>query len=305
MIANKLNSNSTIGIISPASPCDLDKLESSIRYIENLGFNIKKGKHIYDKWGYLCGSDIDRSSDLTNMFLDDSVDMILCIRGGYGTMRILPYIDFDLIKSHPKIFAGFSDITTLLNYISLKCNLTTFHSPMLTSNFNDKYTFKSFFNTLKFGNSPYIIENPPNIKVKALTDKKIEGQLVGGNLSLISSTIGTAYEIDTKDKILFIEEVGEPCYKIDRMLTQLDLSGKLNCCKGFILGQFTNCTYSKGQNRIILKDIIKDKILKFKKPTLINFMTGHSYPNLTLPIGAKIKLNCPKKYIKVIEPVVK
>lgn len=306
MIAKRLNYGDTIGLISPAGPDNPDNIKKSISFLKSLGFNVKEGKHIYDRYGYLAGKDEDRASDLMNMFLDKSVDMVLCVRGGYGTMRILPLIDFNVIKENPKIFAGFSDITTLLNSISLKCNLITFHSPMCNSNLLDKITLESFLYTIMEANKTYTIENPEDFTTECFSNEPfIEGQLIGGNLALISSTVGTPYEIDTKGKILFIEDVSEEPYRIDRMLTQLTLSGKLQQCKGFILGQFKDCSLPHYERSLTLRQVIEDRILTLNKPTILNFQSGHSYPKLTLPIGAQIKLDCQKGIIHVLEGVIK
>lgn len=305
MIGRRLTNGSTIGIISPASPENADKIKKGEDFLKFLGFQIKEGKHIYDRWGYLAGSDKDRASDLMDMFLDDAVDAVLCVRGGYGTMRMLPYIDWDEIKENPKIFAGFSDITTLLNNIAQKCNIITFHSPMVTSNLQDEYTLKSFIETLKYSYEPYTIKNPENISVKCEIPGIAQGQLAGGNLSLMASTLGTPYEIDTEGKILLIEDVGEEPYAIDRMLTQLLLSGKLQCCSGFILGQFTDCALSHYERSLTLEEVLEDRILSLNKPAISNFMAGHSYPRLTLPIGARAELDSVNGVINVLEPVVK
>lgn len=305
MILNHLKTGDTIGIISPASPVKTDYLKKGVNYLKSLGFNIKEGKHVYDKWGHLAGNDEDRAQDVMDMFLDDSVDMILCTRGGYGSMRILPYLNLDVIKKHPKIFGGFSDITILLNLFYSQCDFPTFHCPMVSCKFEDELTTESFLDTLMNVETPYFIENPPDVQMKSITDEVIEGTLVGGNLSLICNTIGTPYEIDTKDKILFIEEIGEAPYKIDRMLTQLILSNKLSSCKGIIIGQFTNCTLPHYERSLTTEEVIYDRIIKLNKPTLLNFMSGHSYPKLTLPIGAKVKLNCKNCSLQIICKIIK
>ena len=294
----------TIGLISPASPENIDSIKSGIEFLKNLGFNIKEGAHLYDRLGYLAGNDINRASDLITMFQDPDVDMILCVRGGYGTMRILPLLDYDIIKANPKIFMGFSDITTLLNELALKCDLITFHGPMGSSNLKDNETLNSFLSTLSEEKDSYKLNNPNGIKLMCEVEGIVEGQLVGGNLCLICSTLGTPYEIDTKDKILFIEEVGEPPYRIDRMLTQLLLSNKLQQCKGFILGQFTDCTLPYYEKSLTLEEVLYDRLLSLNKPTLSGFMSGHSYPKLTVPIGAKVKLDCFKGAIEILESVV-
>lgn len=304
MISNRLCLGDTIGLIAPASAENRSTIQSGIDFLKEKGFNIKEGKNIYNRLGYLAGTDIERSNDLINMFLDPSVKMILCIRGGYGSMRTLPYIDLNIIKNNPKIFVGFSDITTYLNLFYNKCGLITFHGPMLNSNFDD-ITIKSLFDTVMNGYNPYVISNPKDIIVKSNFNECIEGVLVGGNLSLICSTLGTDYEIDTKDKILFLEDVNEEPYSIDRKLTQLILSNKLQNCSAIILGQFTNCTLPHYERSLTLNQVIEDRILSINKPTLINLMSGHDYPKLTLPIGAKIKINPTTGIIDVLEAVVK
>lgn len=300
MLLNNLNKGDTIGIVSPASPIEKDIILENIEIFQKLGFNIKLGDHIYDKYGYLAGKDIDRAKDLMNMFKDPSVDMILCSRGGYGSMRILPYLDFDIIKNNPKIFGGFSDITILLNYISYKCNFTTFHCPMLSSNFYNMSTLKNLLEPLTNNISSYKISNPNCIPLLSETDDIVEGNLVGGNLSLICSSLGTPYEINTTDNILFLEETSEPPYKIDRMLTQLILSGKIESCSGLILGQFTNCNIENHKESFPANQVIIDRLLSIKKPIISNLMSGHCDPNLTLPIGAKIRLDCKNKQIKIL-----
>ncbi|MCY6960636.1 S66 peptidase family protein [Clostridium brassicae] len=305
MIAKKLQIGDTIGLVSPASPEEFGSIKKGISFLKSLGFNVKEGKHIYDKLGYFAGNDKDRAEDLMNMFIDKTITMILCVRGGYGCMRLLPLLDYDIIKDNPKIFMGFSDITTLLNTLSSKCGFITFHGPMGSSNLEDEETFKSFLNTITKCNRPYALDTWTKAPIDYVNKGCAQGKLVGGNLSLIISTLGTPYEIDTKDNILFIEDVKEPPYSIDRMLTQLHLSGKLKECRGVIIGQFTDCTLSDYTKSLNLEQILEDRILSLNKPTVLNFMSGHDYPKLTLPIGAKAKINCDKKSLEILEAVVK
>lgn len=304
MIGNRLKKGNTIGLVAPASAENPEKIKGKIEVLKKLGFNVKEGKHIYDKWGYLAGTDVDRASDIMDMFSDKSVDMILCTRGGYGSMRLLPLIDFNIIKENPKIFAGFSDITTLLNNIYDKCHMITFHSPMCTSTFDD-FTLKSFLGTLMRGYNPFTIKNPEDIPTQYFNGEYAAGTLIGGNLSLISSLLGTSYALNTENKILFIEDVGEEPYKIDRMLTQLTLSGDLQKCSGFILGQFTNCKLPHYERSLTLTEVLQDRVLSLRKPTLINFQSGHSYPRITIPIGCNVEVNFKEGEIHVLEPVVK
>jgi Uncharacterized proteins, homologs of microcin C7 resistance protein MccF len=306
MLVKKLNYGDTIGIVCPASPEDDDFIQAHIDILGSLGFNIKKGEHIFSKKGHLAGEDANRATDIMKMFLDDEVDAIMCFRGGYGTMRILPLLDYKIIKQHPKIFIGYSDITTLLNHIAVKCNFITFHGPMVNSDFYNKYTLNSLYSTLMHGDRPYSISNPEENPISIMNmAESISGKLVGGNLTLLCNTLGTKYEVKTDNKILFVEEVGEVPYKIDRMLTQLILAGKLKTVKGFILGQFTDCDPSSTSKSLSLLDVLEDRILSLNKPTFANFMCGHGNPKLTLPIGANVKLNMNTKSIDVLQAVVK
>lgn len=305
MIGKKLNFGDTIGVISPASSEYSDKIISKINNLKGLGFNIKEGSHLYDMTGHLAGSDKDRAYDLMEMFLDPDVDIIMCFRGGYGSMRLLPLIDFQKLNSINKIFIGYSDITTLLNMFYFKNNLITFHGPMVNSDFHNEFTLNSFIRTLMEGTHPYSIYNPPHIKIDSYGTKNTTGILVGGNLSMICATIGTPYEIDFKDKILFIEDIDEPPYSIDRLLTQLILSGKLSSCRGFILGHFNGCDNINNPKSHRLSEVIEDRILSLNKPTLLNVASGHDNPNLILPIGANVELDVHSQCIHVLEPVVK
>ncbi|HEY8889487.1 MAG TPA: LD-carboxypeptidase [Clostridium sp.] len=304
MLGKRLCLGDTIGLISPASPENIEAIKKGILFLKNQGFNVIEGTHINDKWGYLAGKDTDRAADVMEMFKNDSVDMILCIRGGYGTSRILPYLDFDVIKKHPKIFAGFSDITVFLNSFYQKCGLTTFHSPMGTSNLEDNETFKSFMFTLMEGYKPYTIKNPVEFKTNCITPGIAEGNLIGGNLALICNSLGTPYKIDMKDKILFIEDVGEAPYRIDRMLTQLLLAEKLQQCKGIILGQFKDCNLPHYERSLTLEEVLSDRLYDLNIPMFSGFCSGHDYPKLTLPIGARVKMDAQKGIIYVMEAVV-
>jgi muramoyltetrapeptide carboxypeptidase len=305
LLGKRLEKGDTIGIVAPASIETEENIEIGIGRLNSFGFKVKKGKHIYDKWGYFAGEDKDRACDIMDMFKDKEVKMVLCIRGGYGAMRLLPYLDFNKIRRNPKIFMGYSDITLLLNSLYEKEGLITFHGPMLNSKLFINETKECFLSTVIEGYKGYCIKNPEDLPMNSNMDKSVEGRIVGGNLSLVCSSLGTAYEINTKNKILFLEDIDEEPYKIDRMLTQLILSRKLQQCKGFILGQFTNCEEQHKDNRFSLNEVIADRILKLNKPTLMNLMCGHNDPKLILPIGAKAKLNCKSYCIDIIEPVCK
>ncbi|HEY5561343.1 MAG TPA: LD-carboxypeptidase [Clostridiaceae bacterium] len=304
MLGKSLKIGATIGIISPASPEEPTAIKNGIAFLENRAFKVKEGPHIYDKWGYLAGKDEDRASDLNNFFKDDSVDGILCVRGGYGTMRMLSMIDLEVIRNNPKVFIGFSDITAILNYISLNTGLITFHGPMGTSRLEDPYTCDSLFNTLSQV-KPYELENPEGYPLICGYGGEAKGKLIGGNLSLITSSIGTPYSLRFEDNILFIEDIDEAPYKIDRMLTHLLNCGALQACSGFIVGQFEKCELPHYERSLTLKEIFEDRLLSLKKPTILGLMTGHGYPKLTIPIGANIEIIPEEGKISVTEAVVK
>lgn len=309
MLGKRLKEGDTIGLVAPAGIESMEKIERGIDKLRSLGFHVKTGRHIYDKWGYFAGTDRDRAEDVMEMFENNQVDMVLCVRGGYGAMRILPYLNFDRLKKHPKIFMGYSDITVLLNTIYERETLITFHGPMVSSNLEVSETLDSFLNTIMKGYKEYSLENPTITPMISNTDKSAEGRIAGGNLSLICSVLGTPYEVDMKDKLLFIEEVGETPYRIDRMLTQLQLSGGLKDCSGIILGQFTDCDGSEEdktkEDKFSLTQVLEDRIMSLNKPVLIGFMCGHDNPKLVLPIGAKARLNCRESKIEIMQPVVK
>lgn len=298
-----LKPGNTIGIVAPASPSDSKFIDEKILTFKNLGFNIKKGTHIYKKHGYLCGSDNDRAEDLMNMFIDPSIDAIVCFRGGYGSIRLMPLINIETIKKHPKPFCGYSDITLLLNYINSKCNFTTFHGPMINSNFQDSITKSSFINVLTKSNKGFCYDLNKYPHISILNKKDFKGKLLGGNLSMICSAIGTPYDINFKNSIILIEEINEKPYVIDRLLSQMLLANKFKDCKGIILGHFTDCTLSDYSQSFNLKDIIAQKLLPLNIPIIKNFPCGHSYPNLTVPIGCNLHYDSRNSLLSISDNI--
>lgn len=300
----KLNKGDTIGIIAPSSPyrplCkeslnyELDNIKKTI---ENFGYKVKMGStcHLSYK-GYLAGTDEDRVKDIEIMFEDKTIDAILCLKGGYGTPRILDKINYDIIKNNPKIFIGYSDITALHIAFNQICNLVTFHGIMaaIVSNW-DEFTYNSFMDILDMKEN-LELKNPEDEELYTLVKGSVNGIIIGGNLSLIASTIGTSYEINAKDKILFIEEIGESIYKIDRMLTQLELSGKFNDCKGIIFGDFEDCNKEREED-YDLYDLLLDKIKKYNKPCIYNLQSGHCKPMISIPLGVNCELDATNKKI--------
>ena len=300
----KLNKGDTIGIIAPSSPyrplCkeslnyELDNIKKTI---ENFGYKVKMGSTCYLSYkGYLAGTDEDRAKDIETMFEDKNIDAILCLKGGYGTPRILDKINYDIIKNNPKIFIGYSDITALHIAFNQICNLVTFHGIMAATVSNwDEFTYNSFIDILDMKEN-LELKNPEDEELYTLVKGSANGIIIGGNLSLIASTIGTSYEINVKDKILFIEEIGESIYKIDRMLTQLELSGKFNDCKGIIFGDFEDCNKEREED-YDLYDLLLNKIKKYNKPCIYNLQSGHCTPMISIPLGVNCELDATNKKI--------
>ncbi|MCF0146933.1 MAG: LD-carboxypeptidase [Clostridium sp.] len=285
-----MTSSLTIGIVAPSSPESKKYIDDKISSFEKLGFKIKKGKHLYDKLGYLAGNDEDRARDLNSMFEDKEVNAIVCLRGGYGSVRMAPFLDLKKIKRNPKPFFGYSDITLLLNYIYKKCHFPTFHGPMITSNFNDIDTKNYFLNILNHNNK--LIYNLKDVCHKDYciwNNRDFKGHIVGGNLSIICSTIGTPYEIKFNNNILLVEDVNENPYAVDRMLSQLISCGKLKKLSAIIVGNFTNCN-SKDEV-LTVEYIIKEKLMPLNIPIIYGLKLGHDYPNITVPIGSNFKFS--------------
>jgi muramoyltetrapeptide carboxypeptidase len=269
--------------------------------MKNLGYRVKLGKHVHKKWGYLAGSDEERLEDIHTMFDDPEVKAIIAIRGGYGSGRLLKYLDYDLIKKNPKIIHGYSDITSLLIAIHQMTGLITFHGPVATSTFTDytkKYFYKALTNTDPIGeieDAPFEANLQTSNRVWTIQEGVGQGRLTGGNLTLIASLMGTPYEIDTRDKILFIEEVGEEPRVLDRYLTQLDNAGKLEQCQGIVFDRmksvhpddFKSSTYST----LSKEEIIVDRIKKYNMPACLGLSLGHIADKPTLPLGVECRLD--------------
>lgn len=300
-----LNKDSTIGIIAPASPEKFNTLKSNIKLFESTCYhNIKFGKHTFSNSyspSYLCGTDKERAEDINDMFQDESIDAIVCLRGGYGCLRTLKYIDDSIVKSNPKFFCGFSDITLLLDHFR-NLGLIGFHGPMINSTLSDVDTINSFLDVSRYNSANYEYKLCMFNGLTYVNDRSFEGELIGGNLATICSAIKTPYEVKSKDSIIFLEEVNEEPYIIDRMLTQLMLIHFFDSCKGIIVGHVNKSKFYSLQYK---KDLQKTFIRRLKHlniPMIVGFPSGHDYPNLTLPIGAHLKYNNNSNIITVTEP---
>ncbi|SHK11942.1 S66 peptidase family protein [Paramaledivibacter caminithermalis] len=285
----------TIGVIAPSGHYyNEEKIDMGKKTLEDMGFKVKIGRSCYEAYGYLSGKDEIRAYDLNSMFEDKEIDGIICLRGGYGTSRILDKLDYEVIKKNPKVYVGFSDITATHIALNQICDLVTFHGPMVTSHMIDdldNFTKNSLLNLVMGKEESRCLNNPESEEIGCLYGGKAEGRLTGGNLTLICNTLGTPYEIDTKGKILFIEEIREEPYRIDRMLTQLCLAGKLQDANGIILGDWKECIAERPERSLTLMQVFDDIIKPLKKPTIYNLKSGHCSPMMTLPMGVMVSID--------------
>jgi muramoyltetrapeptide carboxypeptidase len=300
LFPNKLEAGDTIAIIAPSSPVTKDEADSCKRLVEDMGYNVKMGKCTYESiHGYLAGTGKSRADDINEMFADNEVKAIWCIRGGDTSSHTMDKLDFNLIKNNPKIFVGYSDATNLNINFNQKCGFITFHGPMVKSNMlnaYDKFTKLSFEKALNMQDE-LILENPAREDFKVMIEGSAEGTIIGGNLSIIVSMIGTPYEIDTKDKILFIEDVDESVKRLDRMMHQLKYSNKLNDAAGIIFGDFSDCINEKDEDYTVV-EMLKDVLTDYKKPVMYNIKSGHCFPMSTIPLGANCNIDTKLKMIK-------
>ncbi len=312
-----LREGDTVGLITPSTgvfdPETLQLVDRMLKYFKLQG---KWGKNVKHKFGYVGGTVRERLDDLHDAFRDPAVKAVFPLRGGYGSAQLLNLIDYNLIRANPKIFVGYSDITALHLAIHQRTGLVTFHGPVVLSHFGD-YTEKHFrqalFQTVPIGS----VTNPPDSSalrpehmLRTIRPGKARGQLIGGNLTLISTTMGTAYEMDTRGKIVFIEDVGEEPYRIDRMLTQLRLSGKLDSAAGLIFGECADCRpndYKPSFNTsgFTLGEVVDNLLGDLRIPVLSGLTIGHTNDQLTLPLGVMATLDADKGELVIEESAVR
>ena len=291
-----LKKGDTIGVVAPAWSFDRDNFKKGVEKLRNLGFNIKYDKSIFNKYWSMAGHDRERADQINRMFADREVKAIFCAKAGYGSLRTLPFLDKKIIISNPKIFVGYSDITILLCYLYKMGHMVVFHGPVVAGEIYDgmnPVTLKHLLRTV-MSTAPFSEIKHPNIR--ALKPGRARGILVGGNMSLIMSAIGTPYQIDTTNKILFLEDVGEDLETIDNYLMQLKLAGMLKNVRGIIFGRMIKCLDYSGKKytmRHILSDIMKDVNI----PIIYGFPSGHRVPgdvNVTLPLGISATVDAYK-----------
>ena len=307
----RLAPGATVAIVSPASPSPTTTHQvRGIEALERLGYRVVTARHANERHLLFAGTEKVRASDINAAFRDRSVQAIICTRGGCGTAQILPYIDYALIAKNPKILVGYSDITALQAAIFNATGLVTFYGPMVATDFGKgmtHYMFKNLFHILTETEHAIELKNPRNKKIITLCPGRAEGQMSGGCLSVVVASLGTEYEIDTKGKILFFEDIDEKPHRIDRYLTHLIQAGKLHQAKGIIFGAFSKCEYLSRENYykfgVAVLDIIKERIAPLGIPAIYGLQFGHVSKKLTLPFGGSATLDATNQRV-VVEPCV-
>ncbi len=302
----KLEFGDTIGIITPSEPISIlkkDRFEKGTAELKVRGFKIKIGKYaLLNPNNYIAANDKERAEDINEMFADSEVKAILCTAGGHNSNGILPYLDYSLIEKNPKIFVGLSDPTAIINAIYKKTGLITFHGPSVMSDYGkgiNRYTEEYFGKAVMY--------SEPIGKIKELSNWEIlkggicEGTLIGGNLTILQCLIGTEYEPDWTDTILFWEEMGVEPFNIERKLTQLKQLGIFNKIKGMIVGKCVECETKSYNNKTTIQEVVQKVCSEFKFPIIFNVDLGHTMEKITIPLGTKAKIDTKRKDFFIIE----
>lgn len=300
----RLMKQDTVGIIAPASPVEQAELERALPFLESLGLRWTFGNSLFAQHGYLAGSDEERLADVHAMFENPQVKAIFCARGGYGSARFADQLDMELIRRNPKIFWGFSDITYLHTAIRQQTGLVTFHGPMLAScaakeTFHplSAKMFRQLFEPVEVHYSEAI--SP----LETLSAGAAEGETAGGNLTQLANSLGSEFEIDTSHKLLVIEDTGEEPYKVDRLLNQLRLAGKLRQAAGIVIGDFAKAEAADPARSLTLDEVFRHYTKDLRIPVVKGFKIGHCEPNIAIPLGVKGYLNADEKTFTILPGV--
>ena len=311
---DRLRAGATVGLVTPASNVpENEDLLAAMDLVRSLGFQAKAAPNLRRRKQYLAGSDQQRADDLNGMFADDEVDAIFCVRGGYGSGRLLRDLDYQTIANNPKILMGYSDITAILNAIHVKTGMVTYHGPIAGDNFSS-YTYEQFQRILmeprqvtRIAQPPAFVEQPGVVERKnrltPIVPGRAEGKLIGGNLSLLVTLLGTPYEPDFDGAILFLEDISEPPYSVDRMLTHLWLTGHLERTAGIVFGKFTDDDYDR--NTLSMEQVLRERCEPLGIPTLRGAMIGHVEDQTVVPIGVNARLDVDEGTLTLLEPAVR
>jgi muramoyltetrapeptide carboxypeptidase len=301
-----LRPGSTIAIIAPAGTPRPEKLRRGLSLLKRHGYNLKIYPQVKRKLGYLAGNDRTRAQALTDAFVDDEVDGIFAARGGYGCLRLLPLIDFDIIRRYPKVFAGYSDLTALLLSIYKQCGFVTFHGPMASIEFGRRprvYSAAYFFKAVEEKDPLGIIKVPSGYKLTTIKGGLADGLVVGGNLSMLARMTGTGFLPSFENKIVFFEDTDEEPYRLDAYLAQLFMATDISRASGFIIGEMTRFEpryggHMKGWSVI---QVMRDYFSTLNKPAIFGFPCGHGKEKITIPIGVRLFLDADRKKVEFLE----
>lgn len=287
-----------VALVGPSGPVLPERVEPAVQAVKALGLTPVLYPSATAQRGYLAGEDRQRAKDLTDAFLDETISGIICIRGGYGAQRMLPYFDLTAALLHPKVFCGYSDITAIHALLN-RHGLVTFHTPMPSTEWYkglDGYTLDSMKNLLFHPREEWNpLENPADAPApQVLVPGKAAGRLTGGNLSLVASSLGTPYEVNTQGTVLFLEDIGERPYRLDGMLTHLRNAGKLEGASAVLLGAFTDCAAEDPSRSLTIPEVISDVVEPVCRekgiPLVAGLVCGHTLPTMSLPLGAGVSL---------------
>ncbi|WP_162341996.1 S66 peptidase family protein [Cyclobacterium salsum] len=312
LLPHRLRTGDRVGLISPsAATGDIMEFTFAREALEALGLQVQEGKYLNSRRGHLAGTDAERAADLNEMFGNEAIKAIVCIRGGSGAARILPLINYQVIKNNPKPILGYSDITALHNAIHAQTGLVTFHGPNGSGSWNPFNADQ--FRTVFFGEQNKITyqneqEDTDDLvikknRIRTIYPGKASGEFVGGNLTVLTALAGSPYLPDFKDKILFLEDIGEEPYRIDRMMSTLMLMGVFNEIKGFVFGQCTDCDPSGGYGNLTIDQILDDYLLHLKIPAYRGAMIGHVPKQFLLPFGAKMTMDAETGILETNGPI--
>ncbi len=311
--ARRLRPGDTLGLVSPASATfEREPLRIATESLQALGFKVKPGEFVAARRGPFAGTDAQRAADVNAMFADDSVAGVMAMTGGSGCSRIVDKLDYELIRRRPKFFGGFSDLTSLVNAIHAQTGLVTFHSPMAASEWND-FSVQGF-RAVAMNAEAALLRNPaaPSTdelvpreeRITTLRAGRAQGPLIGGNLTVLASLAGTPYFPDCRGAILFLEDLNEAIYRIDRLLSTLRLTGALGQLAGVVLGRFTKCEPGEGYGSLTLDEVFDDYFLPLGVPVFRGAAIGHIKRKLTVPVGALAELDAAAGTIRLLAPAV-
>lgn len=291
-----LHQGDTVGIVAPAWSFDSENFRRGVEELKRMGFRVKYENTIFSNYWSMAGHDRERAAQINRMFADKEIKAIFCAKAGYGSIRTIPYLDKKIISNNPKIFIGYSDITILLYYLYKTARMVVFHGPVVSGEMRPQMNSISRDYLLRAITQPEPMGAIECASLKMLRPGRASGVLIGGNLSMVISAIGTPYDINTENKILFIEDIGEDLEVIDNYIMHLRLAGKFEKVKGIVFGRMVDCVDDSG-NKYTIEDIMDDTLKDIDIPIIYGFPSGHRKPgdiNITLPIGVPVTLDADK-----------